>query len=87
MGIGLVGVVEAERASGKDMFYRLDGHFLAAGNVVAAQVFTEQVIPRILARVKPGGGVSAQGLNSKDGINERRERRALGKHQQGTHQQ
>ena len=78
-------LVKAEKGSGQDLFYRLDGHFTPAGNAVAAEVFTEQVIPIILARTKPGGGVSAQGPESEDGINEGRKRRPLGKYQQGTY--
>lgn len=52
-------LVQAEKASGHDMFYRLDGHFTPAGNAVAAEVFLDQVVPRILARTTPGRGVSA----------------------------
>ena len=79
--------VKAAERSSEDLFYRLDGHFTPAGNVVAAKVFTEQVIPKILARAKHGGAVAAQRVDSEDGINKRRQHRPLGKYQQGTHQQ
>lgn len=42
-------LVTAERSSGQDMFYRLDGHFTPGGAAVAAEVFLDKVMPRILA--------------------------------------
>lgn len=52
-------LVKAEKASGHDMFYRLDGHFTPAGNAVAAEVFLDKVLPRILTGTSVGRGVSA----------------------------
>ena len=44
--------VNAAEISDQDLFYRLDGHFTPAGNKVAAQVFVEHVVPRVLARAR-----------------------------------
>jgi lysophospholipase L1-like esterase len=51
--------VKAAEISDQDLFYRLDGHFTPAGNAVAAEVFVEKVIPRILAETTLAGRVSA----------------------------
>jgi lysophospholipase L1-like esterase len=48
--------ISASRTSKQDLFYRLDGHFTPAGNAVAARVFVDEVIPKILARTAPSSG-------------------------------
>jgi lysophospholipase L1-like esterase len=80
-------LVRAEKTSGHDMFYRLDGHFTPAGHAVAADVFTEQVIPRILDRTSPQRPETVSPKTSANGMYGRRERRALSAYQQGTDQQ
>jgi len=74
--------VKAAEQTKRDLFYRLDGHLTPAGNVVAARVFTEQVIPGILARTKQDSAAVAQRARLEDRVNEGREHRSLGKYQQ-----
>jgi hypothetical protein len=65
----LEALVQAERASGQDMFYRLDGHFTPAGHRAAAGVFTTDVIPRLLPQITPAGGAPARHPHTTDDAN------------------
>ena len=51
--------ISASKTAKQDLFYRLDGHFTPGGNVVAARVFIDEVIPKILARTATSRGAVA----------------------------